>query len=185
MFYIETKTNPIQRFTMDIERNISFIMSGKPTQYRTQGEYDSSDHYHEPFDKLSVSGKIGKVKFSTGGRTTTDYNDFVTGMTTLKRSRKKFRCSFSDDLSVLQDCLFLALSFNWVNTDGIYMLNVDMEIQDTRESQQAGFSDLTQFSDDYKAILSPRSSGKQYAVEPPDDSLTATVKDLTGIDVSL
>lgn len=166
MFYIETKpeNGEIKRFVMDIETDISLSMPGNPTVYRVDGGYDASDHYHQPFDKLTVNGIVSAAKFTTSARTSSDLVDFETGLRQLKTSGQLFKCSFSDNLEVYQNCLFSELNFARNTQHGPYSLVVSMRIQNIRQAQQAQLTAFPRTDSDYETLQAGKTSGKSNTV---------------------
>lgn len=173
MFYIETKpeNGEVKRFVMDIETDVTLSMTGSPTSYTVEGGYSSSDHYHQPFDNISVTGLVSAVKFTISGKTSSDLVEFETGVRQLKQSGKLFRCSFSDNLEVYQNCLFTDLTFRRSVQNGPYCLAVSMRIQNIRKAQQAQLTAFPQANEDYKTIQSVKTTSMGGTVQADRDTL--------------
>lgn len=126
--YIQTSGG--DRYFLDAVFNVSYNQTGSPTEYAVESGVSSSDHYNQSQDSVSISGSISKVKFvrRQKGVESTDLGDFEAGLTSLKKSGQFFSVSFSDNLSILRNCLFTSLIMTRSSQTGRYAIDVTMDI---------------------------------------------------------
>lgn len=133
--YIEAANG--DRFFLDAAEEVGYSQTGSPTKYAVESGVDSSDHYSQEPDTVSISGRISRVKFLRNAEINTNLEVFEKGMTALKKSGQFFSVSFSDNLSVMRNCLFTNLTMTRNKTTGRYALNISLGIQQVVVASQA------------------------------------------------
>lgn len=134
-FFLTTEDNEI--FEMDATVEVGFSQTGKPTSYAVEEGFKVSDHYIQDPDTVSFKGVVSEVKFlrrAGEGLPTKSLTDFEVGITELKKSGKFFTCTFSKNLTPLQNCLFTTLKMDRLSETAI---DINFSIQQIRVASRA------------------------------------------------
>lgn len=168
-FYIRADNGTGDSYQLDANVSIVYKQTGKVTKYTVEAGFNSSDHYQQEPDQITFRGNISKVKFLRNGLDSTDLEVFEKGMQDLKRSGKAFACSFSDNLDIMKECRFTELTMERNVKTGIYSLDVNFTIQQTRVASQAKLSTEPIPADQYKDMVEEKKNGKGSTEEPDEN----------------
>lgn len=165
------------RFFLDATVELTYSQTGSPTQYAVESGVDSTDHYSQEPDTISYSGQISKVKFLKNAEVNTDLETFEKGITALKKSGQFFSVSFSDNLSVMRNCLFTNLQMTRNTETGRYAMNVSFSIQQVIVAAQAQLATTPTPANQYVDVVETGKTGGGNT-QTPDASENRKLQDI-------
>jgi hypothetical protein len=111
-------------FEMDATISQNYNLAGKPTKYAVESGSKASDHYSKDLISLTYSGIVSDVKYLSGVEFSKNVADFESGIVALRDSGEFFACNFSDDQSLIKNCLFTSLQVSRSLENGKYAIAI-------------------------------------------------------------
>lgn len=128
-FFIISKNGVGDVFEMDATVSHSYTLTGKPTNYAVESGSNKSDHYTKDLIQLNYSGIVSDVKYAKGVELSLSVSDFEEGIVSLRDSGEFFACSFSENTSIVKNCLFSSLTINRSPDHGKYAISVSFSVK--------------------------------------------------------
>lgn len=160
--YIQTQSG--DKFFFDAVLEVSYQQSGSISEYAVEAGVNVTDHYTQNNDTISLNGSISAVKFLNGGEESTSLELFEKGITALKKSGELFSVSFSDNLEVLQNCLFNSIDMKRSSSTGRYAIDVSASIKQILVASRASIVATPTAAIEYLDVVTPKSKASGNAV---------------------
>tara|TARA_Y100000310_G_scaffold74348_1_gene70498 strand:- start:27100 stop:27687 length:588 start_codon:yes stop_codon:yes gene_type:complete len=183
-FFIQSNNGSGDVYEMDATTEVTYSLSGNPTRYAVESGVNVSDHYQRSQPQVRFSGIVSDVKFSTPEGTIVTLADFERGLTDLQRSGEFFACTFSQNLDVLQNCLFRSLDIRTTTETGTLAREISFTIVQVEQAEQARVTVLPVPAERFKDVVEARSRGTGSTSEPnpvQNEDLTSTAEELLGV----
>ena len=143
---------------------VGYSQKGKVTEYHIEAGAVAGDHYAQEADTISFTGQISAFSFfrpekNKEGKTNwttpppTSLLDYETLITRLKQSGEFFKCSFSNNLHPMTNCLFTSLTMTRSAQTGIHAMDVSFSIKQVQEAAQAGVKATPVPANQYKDMV--------------------------------
>ena len=165
-FFIQTDNGSGDVFEMDATTEVTYSLSGNPTRYAVESGVNVSDHYQRSQPQVRFSGIVSDVKFSTPEGTIVTLADFERGLTDLQRSGEFFACTFSQNLDVLQNCLFRSLDIRTTTETGTLAREISFTVVQVEQAEQARTAVLPVSAERFKDVVEAKSRGTGSTAEP-------------------
>lgn len=177
--YIETQSG--DKYFFDAVLSSTYTQSGTPSQYAVESGVNVSDHYTQANDVVNIEGAVSAVKFIRNSQESTSLEEFEVGLTTLKKSGEFFSVAFSDNLSVLPNCLFTSLAMKRTTGTGRYAIDVSASIQQIIVGSRASIVTTPVAASEFIDTVEQQKEIAGNAVSPTEDEERRLINSLRDI----
>jgi len=147
------------RYYLDAVFDVNYQMSGTATTYATEDGFDSTDHYSQRNDIITLNGSIGEAKFVKNTEFSTDIQEFTDAIRALKKSGKYFILRFSDYVEPMNSCLFTSLNMKQSLETGASSVEFSMTIEVIRVAKTVSLTQAPVALKEFEDSVAAESSG--------------------------